>query len=418
MSENQLVNGRMRERYWTAWSYLVLTKALLRPSSRGFARHVAKDYLRYLSNSVRPIEGETRERAEAAAKWLISAQDATLDDGVSFGYFPCDLAQADGWRPSYPETTGYIIPSLLEFSTRFKDENVYQRALRMAVWETKIQMASGAVQGGPVCAPEWQVAAVFNTGMVLHGYTAAYRTTRTAEFLDAARRAADFLVSDIGDDGHFQTHGNFVVQHRYKTYNSLCAWPLYRFGEDTGEELYQKAAIKVIEAAVEQQQPNGWFSNNCFTNSESPITHTICYTLQGILEVGILTGRQDFIASAQRGTEPLLQRISPAGFLRASFFSDWRPAVYSSCLTGNAQLAVICYRLHEQTGDSRYKTAAGRLVNYLKALQILDSDNPAIAGAIPGSFPLMGSYMPAGYPSWATKYFLDALLWQDRLHHY
>jgi len=27
----------------------------------------------------------------------------------------------------------------------------------------------------------------------------------------------------------------------------------------------------------------------------------------------------------------------------------------------------------------------------------------------------MGSYMRAGYPNWATKYFLDALLLQQRL---
>jgi len=33
-------------------------------------------------------------------------------------------------------------------------------------------------------------------------------------------------------------------------------------------------------------------------------------------------------------------------------------------------------------------------------------------GAVAGSFPLFGGYMRAGYPNWATKYFLDALLLQ------
>ena len=100
--------------------------------------------------------------------------------------------------------------------------------------------------------------------------------------------------------------------------------------------------------------------------------------------------------------------------MRGSFYADWNPGLYSSCLTGNAQLAVVCYRLHELTGDSKYAIAANRLLNCLKALQVLDSDNPEINGAIPGSFPLMGSYMTTGYPNWATKYFLDALLFQDR----
>jgi len=405
---------RVRERYWTARSYLEIMTRLFRRSNRTFARHVARDSWRFLTNAVQPIEGETRERAQAAVKWLLRAQDATPDDGVSLGYFPCDPDQANGWRPSYPETTGYIIPSLLDYSERCDDSEVRERALRMAIWETTIQMPSGAVQGGPVCEPEQQSPAVFNTGMVLHGYTAAYRATNAFEFLEAGQRAANYLVADLGDDGHFQTHGAFVTHHRYKTYNCLCAWPLYRFGQDVGDARYQEAAIKVVEAAIRQQQANGWFFNNCFANSETPITHTIGYTLQGILEVGILVGRGDFLASVQRGTEPLLRQISPEGFIRGSFYSDWSPKLYSSCLTGNAQLSVICYRLHEHTGDSKYKTAADRLVNYLKALQILDSGNPAINGAIPGSFPLMGAYMRAGYPNWATKYFLDALMLQDR----
>ena len=411
----EMLKGRMRERYWTIRSYLTLTTQLFRPCNRSFAHHVARDYWRFLSKAVVPIQGETRERAQAAVKWLLRAQDSTPDDGVSLGYFPCDPNQTNGWRPSYPETTGYIITTLLEFSSRFGDSEVRRRALQMAAWETKIQLPSGAVQAGVVCGPENQEPAVFNTGMVLQGYTAAYRATEASEFLESARRAADFLLSDIGEDGHFRTHGPFVSQNPYKTYNCLCAWPLYLFGENIRDERYQAAAVKVIEAAVREQQANGWFANNCLTNSDAPLLHTIAYALQGILEVGVLANRDDFVTSTQKGVGPLLKQISSEGFLRGSFFADWRPGIYSSCLTGNAQLAVICYRLYEITGDLAYKSAADRLINYLKGLQATNSDNPDINGAIPGSFPLLGAYMTAGYPNWATKYFLDALLLQDRL---
>jgi uncharacterized protein YyaL (SSP411 family) len=285
----------------------------------------------------------------------------------------------------------------------------------MANWETKIQMASGAVQGGPVCEPDKQSPAVFNTGMVLFGYTAAYREINAPEYLEAGRRAADFLLSDMGDDGQFRTHGPFVVPHPVKTYNGLCAWPLYRFGEDIRDPRYQKAAVKAVEATLAQQQANGWFSNNCISEPEAPLSHTIAYALQGILEVGSLAGREDFIAAARKGAEPLLERISPNGFLPGRFHSDWSPAVSFSCLTGNAQLAVIYYRLHELTKEPKYRAAADLLVNFLKAIQIVNSDNPMINGAIPGSFPLIGGYMTAGYPNWAAKYFLDALMLQDRL---
>jgi hypothetical protein len=57
------------------------------------------------------------------------------------------------------------------------------------------------------------------------------------------------------------------------------------------------------------------------------------------------------------------------------------------------------------------------VLNYLKALQqtsATSSGNEEIIGAIGGSFPLLGAYMPNGYPGWAVKFYLDALLQQHR----
>ena len=405
-----------RIRYWALRRLIDRMSALRRPEARPFIRVLLRDWIRFMIGSVRPVHGQTWERAEAAVAWLLRAQDATCDDGVSQGYFPGRDDTMTGWLASYPETTGYIIPSLLTFAALSNRKDVRQRALRMADWEISVQMPSGAVQGGTVCAPERQVAAVFNTGMVLQGFSAAYRATGELRFLESGRRAADFLVADIGNDGHFRSHGAFVVQHPIKTYNCLCGWALWQFAEDGEDDGYAKSALRVVEAAVGQQQPNGWFTNNCLADPEAPLSHTIGYTLQGILEVGVLAGREDLITAAQRGVAPIIRRVSSAGFLAGCFFSDWEPATFSSCLTGNAQLAVVCYRLYEVTGRETYRQAANRLIDYLKGLQILVGPDPGVVGAIAGSFPLSGNYMPLGYPNWATKYFLDGLLLQYRLN--
>lgn len=412
-----VARGSLRERYWSARETALRVGRLFRRGNRTFLRLVVADHLRFLTGFVRPVRGATRERAAAAVEWLIRAQDATDDRGVSVGYFPCDADTNGrrGWRPSYPETTGYIIPTLLDYAARFDRPDVRQRAIEMARWEIGVQMPSGAVQGGPVCPPDRQVPAVFNTGMVLHGYTAAYRATGDAAFLEAGRRAADFLVRDLDAEGHFRSHGVYVTEARIKTYNCLCAWALRRFGEDSGDARYADAAVRTVEASLGQQQENGWFANNCLTRPEAPLLHTIGYALQGVLEVGILAKREQFIAAARRGCLPLLPLISARGFIPGRFYADWVPASRSSCLTGNAQLAVVCYRLHEVTREPAFLDAATRLVDWLKALQQLDSGDPAIDGAIGGSFPLLAGYMPAGFPNWATKYFLDALLAHDKL---
>ena len=136
--------------------------------------------------------------------------------------------------------------------------------------------------------------------MVLDGWCSAYERENTEHTLTAARRAADFLVADLDEHGYYRTNGAFVSAGEIKTYTCLCAWAIYRFGNLVGEAKYRSAAIRSIEAALKQQQSNGWFAHNCLERSDAPLTHTIGYVLQGILEVGLLAQREDFIAAVQR----------------------------------------------------------------------------------------------------------------------
>lgn len=403
----------IRQSYWSAAALAREVARLRKRENRAFAAMVLRDQWRYLAGARLRVRGEIALRIRAAVQWLLHARRATPDDGVPVGFFPCNETY-DGWLPSYPETTGYIVTTLLAYSEHFGDPCARQAALEMAEWEIEIQMPSGAVQGGPVCVPAQQTAAAFNTGMVLDGWCSAFAATGERPFLDAARRAAVFLAQDIDGRGYFRTNGAYVSGGEIKTYTCLCAWALYRFGALSGESRYRDLATKVVDAALAQQQPNGWFSHNCLTRSEAPLTHTIGYTLQGVLEVGLLTHRERYIAAVIRSVDALCARVDRRGLLPARFYRDWKPASLSSCLTGNAQVAIICYRLYEAKGVSAYKEVADALVDSLKSLQAIDTSSPQLKGAIPGSFPLFGEYMRGGYPNWATKYFIDALMLQDR----
>jgi hypothetical protein len=381
---------------------------------RKFARYAMNDLTRYLTNAPVPVAGETFPRAQLAARWLARAQDVMPDGGVSYGYFP--FRTAGGWRESYPETTGYAIPTLFDYADVSGEVEYHERAVRAARFITGCQMACGAIYGGRVRALEKAVPVAFNTGMVLIGFSAAYRRTGDPAFRECARKAADFLVGDLDADGHFRSHGPFVDQGAIKTYSVMCAWPLYLAGEDCDDAAYCRAAVRVCDAALRQQRENGWFENNGLSEKgEAPLLHTVGYTLQGLLEVGILSGERRHVVAAQRGVDQLLPFCS-TGFLHGRWFSDWQPAALSSCLTGTAQIAVVCYRLAAHTGEPRYQRAADAVVNYLKALQPTGASrvaDPEIVGAIGGSFPLVGDYMRNGFPNWATKFFLDALLRQD-----
>ena len=62
-----------------------------------------------------PALGEHGPHLRSALEWLVAAQDATPDDGISRGYSFAysTYFRGRGWQPSYPETTGYIIPTML-----------------------------------------------------------------------------------------------------------------------------------------------------------------------------------------------------------------------------------------------------------------------------------------------------------------
>jgi hypothetical protein len=96
----------------------------------------------------------------AAMAWLERAQDAGTDRGVSYG---ADLG--GGFQESYPETTGYIIPTFLAAGAQFDRADWVQRAVEMGDWEIAVQMPSGAVMGGKLNANP--TPAIFDIGGAL-----------------------------------------------------------------------------------------------------------------------------------------------------------------------------------------------------------------------------------------------------------
>src|SRR5438132_11282214 len=111
-----------------------------------------------------PADPEHEPHLAAAIEWLVRAQDATPDGGISRAYSLVRHRHygRPGWQPSYPETTGYIIPTLYAAARRLGRPELAVRAERAARWEIDIQLPTGAVRGGAIGEPESP--AVFNTG--------------------------------------------------------------------------------------------------------------------------------------------------------------------------------------------------------------------------------------------------------------
>jgi len=114
-----------------------------------------------------PDPGAERVIAEGV-KWLARAQDnsSTRDGGVARHY-----SLIDGWAASYPETTGYIIPTLIKYGVERGMTEPVTRARRMLDWLVSIQFPQGGFQGGMINQTP-RVPVTFNTGQILTGLCA------------------------------------------------------------------------------------------------------------------------------------------------------------------------------------------------------------------------------------------------------
>jgi len=353
---------------------------------------------------------DPREHLRSTLEWLCRAQDASENGGVSRGYSLVFRRSEGrrGWMSAYPETTGYIIPTFFDYAKFAGDGTFRERALSMARWESDIQMDSGAVMGGVLGFTP--TPAVFNTGQVLFGWARAYRESGEERLLESARRAAEFLVEAQDPDGAWRRHGSKYAMPGVHLYDARSAWGLLEAAAVTLDARHRDAARRNLEYVCSRQAANGWFPDCCLDDPRRPLLHTIAYTMEGLLEGGLLLGEERFIAAARRAAEVLRDRQRHDGGLAGRFDARWGPSASWSCLTGDAQTAIVWLRLDQISGGTSFHGAAERLIRFLQTTQDLEAGDPGVRGAVAGSYPRAGDYGRFEFLNWAAKFFADALL--------
>jgi hypothetical protein len=159
-----------------------------------------------------------------------------------------------------------------------------------------------------------------------------------------------------------------------------------------------------------------------FKGDEKPLTHTIAYTLRGLLESSYFF-EEELKLKTQKVVKKAAECILSNFELNISKFtpkllpgrldSSWNSSAKYSCLTGNAQMAIIWLKIYQLDRNKKYLDSAILILNELKKVHNLKSSNPGIRGGIAGSYPIWGSYMRFSYPNWAAKFYADALMLQE-----
>ncbi len=348
---------------------------------------------------------DVERRLAAAAAWLARAQDATPDDGVSAYYD----RKRRRWAGSYPETTGYIIPTFYRYAAITGLEEYRERATRMAAWEVDIQCTDGGVRAGTMDV-ENAPPTIFNTGQVLFGWAAAYEQTKEDRFRTAMKRAADWLVSVQDNDGAWRRFASPFATQTVNVYNTRTAFGLARAWQVLRDDRLLEAACANVRWAIGRAQANGWLPDNDLQDNGRPLTHTIAYAIRGILEVGVIAENASFVMTAEQIAQAVATCQRRDGALPGRLDQQWRGTVGWSCLTGNAQMGIIWQRLHQLSPNATFQDASARIARFNLSVQSMRPRDGNCYGGIPGSFPINGDYLRWRYPNWATKFFMDELI--------
>ena len=345
---------------------------------------------------------DTEETLNAVLRWILHAQRP--DGGVAAFY-----SLLTGYSESYPEVTGYLVPTLYDFSRSHRDDRMEAAAEHATRWLLSLQMPSGAFPGG--LHGRHQQPSVFNAGQILHGLVRACVETNRAEIRDAATAAGEWLSSVQQADGSWS--GSGAYQGTVHTYYSMVSWSLAELSELTSNPRYGLAAERNLDWVLSHFQLTGWVDGINLQGHPNYL-HFIAYVLQGALECAILRGRRDAIEAVAKSAWVLLRKFETTKFLAGAYDPDFRNGRRFTCLTGNAQMSCVWLRLFEVTDDLRYLNAALKMNEMLKQL-IPARGKRGIVGGVSGSYPVWGRYQPLRYISWGCKFLADALLMEQRL---
>lgn len=341
-----------------------------------------------------------REKLELALKenldWLLKSFQVNKGAGSSG-----TRTMRGSWGAVYPETTGYLIPTVYHTADYFDNEEGKAMAMNQLAFLESIENEDGSYkQSIDIAEP-----IVFDTAQILHGLL--FYSSMVAEpepMLKRTRLTADWLGLQLDEEGNFISH-NYVDDYN-PAYYARIAWAM------ASAELikYSRPRTKtktLIKRLGDMQNQNYSFSSWGFYPDEPGLTHTIAYTLRGLWECGEILNDRKLKKKVRMSLNRLSSEISEHGAIAASYDQEWKGDYSYICAVGNAQLALLYLILFEKSGSRKFLTHIELLLKPLLKKQKTILMNK---GAIPSSIPMKGKYQRFKYTNWTQKFFCDALL--------
>lgn len=314
-------------------------------------------YVFYTEQMVRFIAGyegkmqtDYRTAAEKAIAWIVSHE--TAEHGIAYGSTRTE---------PYPEVTGYIVPTLLQYGH-------CELAERCIEWLITIQQDDGGF-----CGARGSRKYVFDTAQILRGLNAAYRNDiRKEQVKYALQKACAYLYSRMQEEGR----GGYIPEYRPEENipETILLYTLAPFREAAGHlqcHEYEQAIQNCME----------YYLNHPRFCDVKDLTHFVAYQTEAMIELS----RTECIKSVLNYYGNIFHE---QGMIPAHEGDEW------ACMPGAAQFAKCWYLLDDAE-------TAEQVIEWLENYQ-------TETGGFLGSVGIGATYFPAEELSWAVKYYLDA----------
>jgi len=167
------------------------------------------------------------------------------------------------------------------------------------------------------------------------------------------------------------------------------------------------SARKLCCWALTQQKKDGRFSSNIFSDETN--THAHCYTIEGLLYAYDKLGNDDFLKSAIRAAEWLIDVQCSDGGLYQVYKNDWHNRIKLTYAT--SQAIRIWILLYELTGERKLYDAAMRSLHFVLRMQ---SENKRDANAYGGFYDFTKKFIVEmksnTIGAWTTIFTIQVLL--------
>ena len=304
------------------------------------------------------------------------------------------------WGDVYPETTGYLVPTLHKLGLFLDDEEACELAIKQLSYFESIQNEDGSFfQSNDNERP-----ILFDTSQIIEGlYYMAHTIPNPKPVLSMIIKAVDWLGKQLDEKGNFTDYQ--YVENYNPAYHARVAWKM------ASAELikYSKPRTKtkaLIERIAELQNENNSYKNWGFEKGAPAFSHTVAYTLRGLWECADITHNRKLRRSILKSITVLAKSITDNG-VAGSYDQDWNGDFDYMCAAGNAQLAILFTSVYRYSGDKKFLSLVEPLLQPL-----LRAQRPKLIhrGAIPSSIPMRGAYQRFKYTNWTQKFFCDAIL--------